>query len=1104
MKVLIQFYTICILMALLPMCIMAQDGRQRDYKTIIVDGLAQLPISNPQKRNKVMAELTDTGAKGIEMLAKMLVPAEKGKNAIVEYAISGVVGYVTIAGNDKQRKNIREGLATSIDFCTDNANRTFLLSQLQYCSTAEDATLLIKYLKDPHLAEAAIRALVATPGTDEIILDLMYKETVSKKLLAHAAYERKLTTAEPILLKWLKNADKETSEIIYTALSACGSSASLKVLSEATKTEAYKWNKNQKATSAYLALLNRLANSDEKKKVIKAGKKLLKNGEPYLYGAALDIILKAENIEGMPYVYSALKDERIEVRNSALQSVSSFANDQVYATIAQWIPSLSEDAHIDIINWFGSRHTTSQINTVIEAIQSKNDFLAISGINAAGRIGGEKALNALITQLGGKHANKASSALLTFNGNIEEGIKTALKSQPAIQIQALKLCSKRRINGISNQIFSMLQSENEEIKNAAYNALPNIVTFTDFERLTNLIANQDIRYTGKLQEALKNSIKSQSPKKQYEIVASYITKSSSPAIYYPIVAQTNTIEAISLLSEEFSKKNANAAFKALLKIDHPEMVELLYQIAWENKSLKDQALSRYSSLVSKSTVTNIRKYQLYRQALELDPSVKVQEQILKALSSIPIFPSLILASKYLDKDETCTIAAATVKTIVAKNKELLGGNPVKDMLKKAQAIYKTLSDADAGYAIDEITNLLSKLPTAEYSPLFDGTMSNWNTKANINNWKTSSNSMSYLGNRINSIQTQKDYENFEMYLEWKTTGEAGISIRSIPEIGIGTKGGSGALLGNKIHPSKPLVNADNKAGEWNTLYAKVVDDRVTIIVNGQTVARNTILENSISPTIPAYIKGKIELTGKNTPVEFRDLYIRELPPTPIFTLSSDEKAKEYEILFDGSSLHKWTGNTHSYITENGTIYVEANYGKGGNLYTKKEYSDFILRFEFCFEREGVNNGIGIRTPIGVDAAYHGMEIQILDHDSPIYKGLHEHQQHGSVYGIIPAKRIKFGSLGTWNTEEIRAVGDHITVTVNGQVILDGNIREACKGHNISEDGSNKNPYTVDHRNHPGLFNKKGHIGLCGHGAGIRFRNIRILDLDSQKTPSTKK
>ena len=45
--------------------------------------------------------------------------------------------------------------------------------------------------------------------------------------------------------------------------------------------------------------------------------------------------------------------------------------------------------------------------------------------------------------------------------------------------------------------------------------------------------------------------------------------------------------------------------------------------------------------------------------------------------------------------------------------------------------------------------------------------------------------------------------------------------------------------------------------------------------------------------------------------------------------------------------------------------------------------------------------------------------------------------------------------------EIHAVGDRIRVTVNGRVILDGDIREACQGHNVAPDGSKKNPYTID-------------------------------------------
>ena len=227
--------------------------------------------------------------------------------------------------------------------------------------------------------------------------------------------------------------------------------------------------------------------------------------------------------------------------------------------------------------------------------------------------------------------------------------------------------------------------------------------------------------------------------------------------------------------------------------------------------------------------------------------------------------------------------------------------------------------------------------------------------------------------------------------------------------------------------------------------------------------------------------------------------LSEIKPVPVYVLSEEEKKQGFELLFDGTNLDNFVGNKVGYVPINGCINVTANYGNESNLYTKKEYRDFIFRFEFCFLRPGVNNGVGIRTPMGVDAAYNGMcEVQILDHDDPIYAGLREYQVHGSVYGVIPAKRIKHKPLGEWSEEEIRVQGNHITVTVNGEVIVDGDIKEACKGHNVAPDGSENNPYTVDHRNHPGMFNKTGHIGFLGHGAGLKFRAVRVLDLSKKK------
>ena len=231
-----------------------------------------------------------------------------------------------------------------------------------------------------------------------------------------------------------------------------------------------------------------------------------------------------------------------------------------------------------------------------------------------------------------------------------------------------------------------------------------------------------------------------------------------------------------------------------------------------------------------------------------------------------------------------------------------------------------------------------------------------------------------------------------------------------------------------------------------------------------------------------------------------DKMLREAKPSPRSELTAEEKARGFEMLFDGTDLSKWHGDLEGYTVVNGAIYVSANYGATGNLYTNKEYRNFVYRFEFCFLEEGVNNGVGIRTPENVDAAYDGMcELQILDHDAPAYAGwLRDYQVHGSIYGVVPAKRLKHKPLGEWSTEEIVVEGDHIKVTVNGEVITDADVRKVTKGHNVAPDGSDKNPYTIDGHNHPGMFNYKGFISFCGHGAGLKIRNVRILDLGYKK------
>lgn len=210
-----------------------------------------------------------------------------------------------------------------------------------------------------------------------------------------------------------------------------------------------------------------------------------------------------------------------------------------------------------------------------------------------------------------------------------------------------------------------------------------------------------------------------------------------------------------------------------------------------------------------------------------------------------------------------------------------------------------------------------------------------------------------------------------------------------------------------------------------------------------------------------------------------DIRTTETKVADILTEMPDEEG--FVSLFNGNNLDCWVGNKTDYVVEDGNIVIYPDKGGHGNLYTEKEYSDFIFRFEFQLT-PGANNGLGIRTPLKGNAAYAGMELQILDNTASIHKDLTDYQYHGSVYGVIPAKRGYLKPIGEWNSQEVIAEGPNITVILNGTIIVDGNIEE------VSKNG------TIDGREHPGLKQTKGHIGFLGHGSVVRFRNIRIKDL----------
>ena len=186
-------------------------------------------------------------------------------------------------------------------------------------------------------------------------------------------------------------------------------------------------------------------------------------------------------------------------------------------------------------------------------------------------------------------------------------------------------------------------------------------------------------------------------------------------------------------------------------------------------------------------------------------------------------------------------------------------------------------------------------------------------------------------------------------------------------------------------------------------------------------------------------------------------------------------------LFDGKTLNGWKlmgGHGAGYSAQDGKIVLPRN--GGGNLLHEKEFSDFVLRFEFKLEA-GSNNGLAIRAPLSdADMAYQGIELQIIDNSAPRYKDIQPWQKHGSLYHVFPAKEGALKPVGQWNEQEVRVIGRQVAVILNGTTILDVNMDNV------------KDPEIL--KKHPGLQRKSGHIGFLGHNEPVEFRNIRIKEM----------
>jgi len=389
-------------------------------------------------------------------------------------------------------------------------------------------------------------------------------------------------------------------------------------------------------------------------------------------------------------------------------------------------------------------------------------------------------------------------------------------------------------------------------------------------------------------------------------------------------------------------------------------------------------------------------------------------------------------------------------------------------------------------------------------------------------WTVKDNMIICNGVPTGVMRTAKQYENFILELEYmhvKPGGNAGLFVWSDAITARGqpftrsveiqvldghetanytSHGDIFPIHGARMKPDRPhpagwarclpSEKRANPAGQWNHYRVTAKDGTVKLAVNGKEVSGGY----DISPR-----KGYICLESEGGIVHWKNIRIKELPAsaTPLKPEQVATADEGFKSIYNGENLDGWAKDEKNAGHWTVKDWVLDYDGKGGDLWTEKEYGDFVMVCDWRWSGKPVKKSWPVVLPSGEhakDADGKEKMAEVDDAgDSGIYlRGSSKSQVNmwcrpvgsGEVYGYrmdasqpaevragVTPKSAADAKIGSWNRFVITMKGDRLTVDLNGKRV-------------------------IENAQLPGIA-KRGKIALQHHGDPIQFANIYVRELE---------
>lgn len=897
----------------------------RTLKTKVVDTLAKFPAQNAAERDKFASELIRLGPKGIQEICRMLVPPGTGDDIRVRFALNALSVYTHRARAENEREMYAKTLIKALDTATDNEVKAFLIRQLQLVGKKESVKPLSRFLVNKRLCEPATQALLAirTSDSEKVLLKSLRSSTGANRItIIKALGELRSQAAAKKIIKYANSKDKNLRQITLYALANIGDPASGKVLDK-VRVAATPYER-AKAPSLYLLYAQRLAESGKKGQCARICRDLITYytapHETNVPCTALSILINVLGGSAFGDLLAAMDSQNKELRWRALELASTIQGKDATGRWVEKMEEVSPETHAEIITMLGGRGDKSVLPVLMQSLRSNEKVVRLAAIPAASQLGGSDVLTDLLALLQTNEADEIKAvkqALMCLPGPkvVPEAAKVLEEVPPLGLVALIEILSERCAKEHVDIIFAQTKSENDKVRVAAVRGLEHLVSEKDLPRLIDILIeaqnNTEILLAQNAAVASANQISD--PEKRADMFLEKLEKTTGAKradLLKPLarIGGKNALQTVVTETQNEDLVIQDAAVFTLAKwLDISAADELIsiYRSTEKRKYLH-LAIKGYVRLVKEAELAPEDKLGMLKEALNIAAGNEEKNLVLSGLASVKTLDSLKLVTAYLDDQDLKSRAASIAARIVLPQPGIdkgLTGAEVISVLKKAARIIEN------SYERERIEKYIGAILEQEgFELLFNSKdLSGWKglvgdpvsrakmTLEELNKAQAEADSSMHehwtvvdgilvFDGKGESLCTAKDYEDFELLVDWKIEkhGDSGIYLRGSPQVQIWDPEqwpeGSGGLYNNEKGPNKPLKCVDNPIEEWNTFRIKMTGERVTVYLNGVLVVDDVVMENYWERNKPIYLIGQIELQSHNSPLYFRNIFIREIIP----------------------------------------------------------------------------------------------------------------------------------------------------------------------------------------------------------------------------------